>query len=472
MKPKEDEGLALPGLEAQEPGASAQNPISVADLTADIRELLETGIGEVWVRGGDFQFARAGLGASLLHVEGRDRDARGGDVPARGAACGSRACGTGRRCLCAGRSRSTRRAGNTRSRSRKSARAGRKPATALRGTEAQARGGGPLRAGTQARPARFSGDDRRGHVAAGRGVAGHAQRAQAARGRALPSACAVCACRVPRRVAEIAAAVCGVQRRGRDRPARRRAWRREPGGFMGVQRGAGGARPGGVRGADHFRRGPRDRFHHRRFRRGPARADAERRGGVADARLGGVARGRRKTAGAARPHDAAGAGEHRRELARLASSYALREPRRVVRQWAQRLDDLRESLRDGALHAILERRQALQLLRTQLAAHHPAREIARRREHLGHLAARLRTLGPQGTLDRGYALVLDAAGHPIAQAKAELEGQAVRIVFGKGVAGAKLTEPQPGKTLIDALRPPGVGDAGEKKAKPRRKKAS
>jgi exodeoxyribonuclease VII large subunit len=146
-------------------------------------------------------------------------------------------------------------------------------------------------------------------------------------------------------------------------------------------------------------------------------------------------------------------GDHRRHLARLASSYALREPRRVVRQWAQRLDDLRENMCDNARSAIQSRQQALTLLKARLAAHHPAREIERRRGHLGHLAARLRALGPQGTLDRGYALVLDQAGHPISKAAKKLEGQPVRIVLGKGVVGANLTEAQPAQTLVDALKP-------------------
>jgi hypothetical protein len=39
------------GLEVELPGASAQNPISIGDLTSTIRDLLETGIGEVWVAG-------------------------------------------------------------------------------------------------------------------------------------------------------------------------------------------------------------------------------------------------------------------------------------------------------------------------------------------------------------------------------------------------------------------------------------
>jgi exodeoxyribonuclease VII large subunit len=164
-------------------------------------------------------------------------------------------------------------------------------------------------------------------------------------------------------------------------------------------------------------------------------------------------------------------GDHRRHLARLASSYALREPRRVVRQWAQKLDDLGENLYAAAHNTIQSHQNALRLLEARLAARHPARELEHRREHLGHLAARLRALGPQGTLDRGYALVLDKQGHPLARAKKALEGQSVRIVLSKGMVGANLTEVQPEKTLIDALRTtaPEATTAPVKKGKPRRK---
>jgi exodeoxyribonuclease VII large subunit len=165
--------------------------------------------------------------------------------------------------------------------------------------------------------------------------------------------------------------------------------------------------------------------------------------------------------------------DHRKNLTRLASSYALREPRRVVRQWAQHLDDLRGNLHAATQRAIESRRQELSVLKARLAAHPPEREIERRRSHLTQLAARLRTLGPQGTLDRGYALMLDAQGHPISKAKKELEGQPVRIVLSKGMVGAQLTEVQPEKTLIDALRPPTSAEAVSppKKKRPARKKS-
>jgi exodeoxyribonuclease VII large subunit len=142
---------------------------------------------------------------------------------------------------------------------------------------------------------------------------------------------------------------------------------------------------------------------------------------------------------------------HRRQFSRLASSYALREPRRVVRQMAQRVDDLRERMAEAAERVFAERKRDLRELGTRLQNRHPARELERRRAHLIHLAARLRTLGPQGTLDRGYALVLDEKNHAVTQASAARRGAQVRIVLGKGVIPATLGEAEKGRTLLEAL---------------------
>src|SRR5271156_6480530 len=72
-------------------------------------------------------------------------------------------------------------------------------------------------------------------------------------------------------------------------------------------------------------------------------------------------------------------GERRRHLKQLANSYVLREPRRVVRQWAQHLDDLQENLYAAAHNSIQARQQALRFLKARLLTHHPARELERRR---------------------------------------------------------------------------------------------
>jgi len=164
--------------------------------------------------------------------------------------------------------------------------------------------------------------------------------------------------------------------------------------------------------------------------------------------------------------------QHRQHLARLAGSYALREPRRVVRQWAQRLDDLRESLNTETRRALKAREDALRLLQARLAAHHPRKELEQRRLHLDHLTARLRALGPQATLDRGYALAIDAAGHPLTRAKSASPGHTVRVVLSKGVLETNVVDSQADRTLLDALKPalsPAKKPPGKKSA-PQKKK--
>lgn len=149
----------------------------------------------------------------------------------------------------------------------------------------------------------------------------------------------------------------------------------------------------------------------------------------------------------------------------------MREPRRVVREWAQRLDDLRQSLAAAAGHAFLSRRNLQRLRESQLQAHHPAREVARRRAHLEHLAARLRTLGPQATLDRGYALILDGAGRPIRQATPGLEGQSARVALSRGALEVAITKTHPGQGLAETLaggEP--AGPAAPKKSRTRKAK--
>jgi exodeoxyribonuclease VII large subunit len=160
---------------------------------------------------------------------------------------------------------------------------------------------------------------------------------------------------------------------------------------------------------------------------------------------------------------------HRDHLTRLASSYALREPRRVVRQWAQRLDDLQINLHAAAHNTIQSHQQELRLLQARLSAHHPNRELERRRNHLTQLGARLRALGPQATLDRGYALVIDKQGHPISKADKKLEGQPVQIILSKGTVEATLTQAAPAKTLLDALSPKPVEKPAAKTNKSKRK---
>src|ERR1700678_1716267 len=64
MKEKRAKKIDEPtlGLEVELPGVSAQNPVSVSDLTATIRELLEENLDEIWVAGEISNFRAPGSG--------------------------------------------------------------------------------------------------------------------------------------------------------------------------------------------------------------------------------------------------------------------------------------------------------------------------------------------------------------------------------------------------------------------------
>jgi exodeoxyribonuclease VII large subunit len=143
---------------------------------------------------------------------------------------------------------------------------------------------------------------------------------------------------------------------------------------------------------------------------------------------------------------------HRRHHTILSSSAALREPRRVVRQWLQRVDDLRENLHETVRENLRRRATVLQALRQRLKMRHPSRELQGRQKHLNHLEARLRALGPQATLDRGYALVLDTRHHAVARAEELQNNQSFHVVLSRGAVTARVEQTLPSATLLDTLQ--------------------
>jgi len=136
------------------------------------------------------------------------------------------------------------------------------------------------------------------------------------------------------------------------------------------------------------------------------------------------------------------------------------------------VDDLRASLVGVTKSALLERTNRLRLLESQLQGHQPKRELARRRAEVDHLAARLRTLGPQATLDRGYALVLDREGRPIREARVDLAGQSARIALSRGALDATIAQVYPAAALDETLAPKAEATAALKSTKAAKKPAS
>jgi exodeoxyribonuclease VII large subunit len=62
--------------------------------------------------------------------------------------------------------------------------------------------------------------------------------------------------------------------------------------------------------------------------------------------------------------------------------------------------------------------------------------LSRESMHVSHLRQQVRSLSPQSTLDRGYSVVRDLAGHVISDAAKVKKGQQLKVRLAKGELGA------------------------------------
>jgi len=121
---------------------------------------------------------------------------------------------------------------------------------------------------------------------------------------------------------------------------------------------------------------------------------------------------------------------------------------RLLREPSLRVDSLRGRLAASVVAEVKDREQRMKELSRTLAAHHPARQVdlrldhlarlryqlersARRKldatdERLGRLRALLRTLGPESAFDRGFSIALDATGRIIRSTADVAKGEEVR----------------------------------------------
>ena len=126
-------------------------------------------------------------------------------------------------------------------------------------------------------------------------------------------------------------------------------------------------------------------------------------------------------------------------IERLRSSARRCAERAVVRA-RERLEALaaRPALR-SADYWVISRREALGRLRAALDGA-PLRAVATRAERAGQLVARLRAVGPQATLERGYAIVIDNGGRAVRDSAALTTGERVELLLARGGAGALIEE--------------------------------
>jgi exodeoxyribonuclease VII large subunit len=151
------------------------------------------------------------------------------------------------------------------------------------------------------------------------------------------------------------------------------------------------------------------------------------------------------------------------EAEQMLGRLARLHPRRRMNEWLQRLDDLRESLSRCSRQALRERRMTWRNARARLLRAQPGQVLAHRRglleqgtrrlrEQARHqllqrrnsfsiLETRLRLLGPEQVLARGYSITMkDDTGEVIRDAGKLKAGQRLRTRLKSGVVRSVIAE--------------------------------
>ncbi|WP_269619419.1 exodeoxyribonuclease VII large subunit [Zhongshania sp. BJYM1] len=140
----------------------------------------------------------------------------------------------------------------------------------------------------------------------------------------------------------------------------------------------------------------------------------------------------------------------------LSITRRVRDPRSQLREQSQRLDDLEMRLQRQWLQAQRQRKQRLHAANQQLALLNPERQLKTKYKELNALRGRmqlaiklrlqqprialknmeqqLKTLGPEQTLNRGYAIISDESGAIVRDAANLQKGQELNAKFGRGSA--------------------------------------
>ena len=121
------------------------------------------------------------------------------------------------------------------------------------------------------------------------------------------------------------------------------------------------------------------------------------------------------------------------DVASLAGRLARRHPRRALNESWQRLDDSVAGLARGLKSGARARALALEAVTGRFLRARPSQTLKVRREALRQLERRLRSLGPEQVLARGYSITLAAdTGAVVRDAAAVTPGQKLRTKLKKG----------------------------------------
>jgi exodeoxyribonuclease VII large subunit len=122
----------------------------------------------------------------------------------------------------------------------------------------------------------------------------------------------------------------------------------------------------------------------------------------------------------------------RQRLDHARSRLRLLSPAAQIEQNQLRLDDLANRLGSALRHAVQERRERLGQARARLAAASPERRVQLESHRLLALWKRLESASPKSVLKRGFALVRDEQGNPVARAAGLAAGRQLVAEFADG----------------------------------------
>jgi len=122
----------------------------------------------------------------------------------------------------------------------------------------------------------------------------------------------------------------------------------------------------------------------------------------------------------------------REELDHARSRLRLLSPVAAIEQNHLKLDDLANRLASTLRANVQHRRGSLAVLGSRLAGTSPEKRVQRESHHLLALWKRLESASPKSVLRRGYAIVRDVEGRPLARAEGIQSGQALINEFHDG----------------------------------------
>jgi exodeoxyribonuclease VII large subunit len=123
---------------------------------------------------------------------------------------------------------------------------------------------------------------------------------------------------------------------------------------------------------------------------------------------------------------------HRWKLNRFRDHYVFKEPVRIVEQWFQRTDDLRERLQRGLGVRRDQARERVGYLKQRWQGVDPARKLKELKQQLKARENQLRLLSPEQTLKRGYTITLDAEGKIVRNRQGARKARHLKIRFSDG----------------------------------------